>query len=162
MTLVPALFLASSVAPLQPRDDARHADTTDGTPVRLPASTSFTRPAAEPTPPGDEVVALVNGTLLDGTGAAPIRNAVLLIRQGRIVAVGERAQVNVPSDAKIINVQGATLLPGLINAHVHRGYDEQKLQAWAQAGVTTVRDLGAAPADDLFARRMRTPNLTRV
>jgi len=98
---------------------------------------------------------------LDGTGAVPIRNAVLLIRQGRIVAVGERARVNVPSDAKIIDVQGATLLPGLINAHVHRGYDEQNLKAWAQAGVTTVRDLGAAPADDLFARRdaLRQDNL---
>ena len=122
----------------------------------LPASTLIpTRPAAERTPPGDEIMALVNGTLLDGTGAAPIRNAVLLIRQGRIVAVGERARVNVPSDAKIIDVQGATILPGLINAHVHQGYSEQNLKAWAQAGVTTIRDLGASPADDLFARRGR-------
>jgi imidazolonepropionase-like amidohydrolase len=121
----------------------------------LPTSTHIpTRPAAERTPPpGDEIVALVNGTLVDGTGAAPIRNAVLLIRQGRITAIGERARVNIPSDAKIVDVQGATILPGLINAHVHQGYDEQNLKAWAQAGVTTVRDLGAAPADDLFARR---------
>ena len=120
----------------------------------LPTSIHIpTRRAAERTLPGDEVVALVNGTLVDGTGAAPIRNAVLLMRQARIAAVGERAQVNIPSDAKIIDVQGATILPGLINAHVHQGYSEQNLKAWAQAGVTTIRDLGASPADDLFARR---------
>jgi len=125
------------------------------TPVpALPTSTHIpTRPAAERTPPGDEVVALVNGTLIEGTGAAPIRNAVLVIRQGRIAAVGERARVNIPSGAKIIAVQGATLLPGFINAHVHQGYSEQNLKAWAQGGVTTVRDLGASPADNLFSRR---------
>ena len=128
LTLVFALLLASSwlaacsrattsvTAPISPT----------ATPVPpLPTSTlTPTRPAAERTPPGDEVMALVNGTLVDGTGAAPIRDAVLLIRQGRIAAVGERARIPVPSDAKIIDVQGATLLPGLINAHVHRGYDE--------------------------------------
>jgi imidazolonepropionase-like amidohydrolase len=50
-------------------------------------------------------------------------------------------------------VTGATILPGFINAHVHRGYSEANLKAWAQAGVTTVRDLGVAPWDDAFARR---------
>ncbi len=133
LTLVLALLLALSglaacsrattsvTAPISP--------TATPVPV-LPTSIHIpTRPAAERTLPGDEVVALVNGTLLDGTGAAPIRNAVLLMRQARIAAVGERAQVNIPSDAKIIDVQGATILPGLINAHVHQGYSEQNLKA---------------------------------
>jgi len=155
--LVLALLLASSglaacsraatpvTAPVSPT----------ATPVpALPTSTHIpTRPAAERTPPADEVVALVNGALVDGTGAARIRHAVLVIRQGRITAVGERARVNIPSDAKIVDVEGATLLPGFINAHVHQGYSEQNLKAWAQGGVTTVRDLGASPADDLFSRR---------
>jgi imidazolonepropionase-like amidohydrolase len=105
------------------------------------------------TPASDEVVALVNGTLIDGTGAEPLRDAAIIIHKEHIVAVGARAQVKIPEGANIIDVQGATILPGLINAHVHQGYSERNLKAWAQAGVTTVRDLGTSPADDLFARR---------
>jgi imidazolonepropionase-like amidohydrolase len=120
----------------------------------LPTTTLIpTRPAVRLTPPGDETFALVNGTLMDGTGAAPLRDAAIIIQKGRIAAVGARAQVKIPDGAKIIDVQGATLLPGFINAHVHQGYSEQNLKAWAQGGVTTVRDLGATPADDLFSRR---------
>jgi len=120
----------------------------------LPTSTLIpTRPAVRLTLPGDETFALVNGTLMDGTGAAPLRDAAIIIQKGRIAAVGARAQVKIPDGAKIIDVQGATLLPGFINAHVHQGYSEQNLKAWAQGGVTTVRDLGASPADDLFSRR---------
>jgi imidazolonepropionase-like amidohydrolase len=90
----------------------------------------------------DETLALVNGTLIDGTGADPLPDAVVVIQKGRIIAVGSHVEVDVPVDAKIIDVQGATILPGFINAHVHMGYNEQNLEAWAQAGVTTVRDLG--------------------
>jgi len=141
---------------VQPRDDAPHrARIADGHSSHgLADEHSFpTRPAVRLTPASEEVVALVNGTLIDGTGAAPLRDAAIIIQKGRIAAVGERARVNIPTDAKIIDVQGATILPGLINAHVHQGYNEQNLKAWAQGGVTTVRDLGASPADDLFARR---------
>jgi imidazolonepropionase-like amidohydrolase len=99
------------------------------------------------------VVALVNGTLIDGTGAPPLRDAVVVIHQRRIVAVGTHEQVKLPDGAQVIEVQGATILPGFINAHVHQGYSKQNLKAWAQGGVTTVRDLGAFSSDDLFARR---------
>ena len=60
---------------------------------------------------GDQVIVLVNATLIDGTGAAPLRE----------VAVGARAQValRVPDEAQVIAVPGATILPGFINAHVH-------------------------------------------
>jgi imidazolonepropionase-like amidohydrolase len=98
-------------------------------------------------------LALIHGTLIDGTGADPLPDAALLIQQGLILAVGPRAEVEVPVDARIIDLQGATILPGFINAHVHLGYSEHNLQAWAEAGVTTVRDLGTAPASDLFSRR---------
>jgi imidazolonepropionase-like amidohydrolase len=98
-------------------------------------------------------LALVNGTLIDGTGAAPVRDAALVIQKEHIVAVGPRGQVSIPANAKTVDVQGTTILPGFINAHVHQGYSERNLRAWAQAGVTTVRDLAASSADDLFARR---------
>jgi imidazolonepropionase-like amidohydrolase len=112
-----------------------------------------TRPTAVFEVKSDEVLTLVNGTLIDGTGADPLPDAALVIQEGHITAVGPRADISLPDDANIIDVQGATILPGFINAHVHLGFDEKKLEAWAQGGVTTVRDLGAHPSADLFSRR---------
>lgn len=86
--------------------------------------------------------ALVNGTIIDGTGRAPIENGVLVVRGEEITAVGSRAQVTIPAEAEEINVQGSAILPGFINAHVHEAYDESRLKYWALHGVTTVRDEG--------------------
>jgi imidazolonepropionase-like amidohydrolase len=62
--------------------------------------------------------------------------------------------VTVPDGFQVIDVTGLYLVPGLINAHVHGGYDESRLKAWAAGGVTTVRDLSAAPpAENLFRAR---------
>lgn len=116
----------------------------------LPPTPSLTfQPAPSPTPQPTSLstsvpsLALINGVLIDGTGAAPIQDAVLVIQNDRIVAVGSRNTVSIPVGAKIIDVQGATILPGFINAHVHGAYNEEKLAVWAKEGVTTVRDLGA-------------------
>ncbi len=99
---------------------------------------------------GQETLALVNGTLIDGTGAAAVQKAVVVVEGERIRAAGARTVVPVPTRARILDLQGATILPGLINAHVHSGFNEENLRAWALAGVTTVRDLGG-PRD--FATR---------
>ena len=95
-----------------------------------------------PTIPPKITLALINGVLIDGTGANPIPNAAVLIKDGMIAEVGPRDQISIPSDAQIIDVKGGTILPGFINAHVHRAFDSSNLRTWAQAGVTTVRDLG--------------------
>ncbi len=111
----------------------------------LTAACSSATPAAPLTPtavPAPSLV-FVNGTLIDGTGADPISDAVLVIQGERIVAVGPRHSISIPESAKVIDVQGATILPGFFNAHVHGAYNEEKLAAWAKEGVTTVRDLGA-------------------
>ena len=91
----------------------------------------------------DATLCLINGLLIDGTGADAIPDGAALIQSGRILVAGPRSQVMVPSNAKIVDVQGATILPGFINAHVHDAFSLSKLTAWAQGGVTTVRDLGA-------------------
>ena len=85
---------------------------------------------------------LTNATLIDGTGAAPIPDAVVVIGDERILAIGPASQVTIPAGVQVINLDGAYILPGFINAHVHDAYDESRLAAWAQAGVTTVRDEG--------------------
>lgn len=106
-------------------------------------------------PPADTLV-LVNGTLIDGTGAEPIPDAVLIIQGERIVAVGSREDIKIPAGARVIDVTGATILPGFINAHVHFAFREENLQAWAYGGVTTVRDegiLSSEPLEELMAFR---------
>ena len=121
----PTSSLTSVPAPLSP------------TPTATPALT----PTAEPRTPLSLV--LVNGTVIDGTGTEPVHDAILVIRDGRIAAVGLASDVTIPTDAQVIDLQDATILPGFINAHVHQSLSPTNLAAWAQAGVTTVRDLAA-------------------
>lgn len=86
----------------------------------------------------------VTGTLIDGTGAMPVPEAVVVIKDGYIAAVGPRKEIRIPENARVFQFPGSTLLPGFINAHVHSKYDEKQLQTWAREGITTVRDLAEA------------------
>ncbi len=115
---------------------------TPATPTAAPVIPTAT-PQPSPTVISDPALAVINGTLIDGTGADPIKDAALIIQDARIVAVGPRSSIDIPDGAQIIDVQGATILPGFFNAHVHGAYDAEKLAMWAKEGVTTVRDLGA-------------------
>jgi len=65
----------------------------------------------------DAPVAFVGGMLLDGYEAEPIDHATVVVDDGRIIAVGP--DVDIPADATVIDVGGKTLMPGLIDAHVH-------------------------------------------
>lgn len=91
-------------------------------------------------------VALVGGRLIDGNGGPPVDNAVVVVHGERIVAVGRVGEVTVPNDTMVLDVRGLSVLPGLVNAHVHTGYRGATLGAFARAGVTTVIDL-CGPAD---------------
>lgn len=103
-----------------------------------------------------QATALVGGRLIDGTGRV-IEGGTLIIDGARIVAVGPAASTPVPAGATRINVQGKTLLPGLVNAHGHvaattglradpasytRENLTRQLRTYAQYGVTTVFSLG--------------------
>jgi len=68
---------------------------------------------------GKGVVVLKAARLIDGTGAAPITNAVIVVRDSRIVAVGSANSVTIPAEAKLIDLGDVTLLPGFIDAHTH-------------------------------------------
>jgi len=94
-------------------------------------------------------LALINGTLINGSGDEPVADAIVVVQDDRIMAAGPKDMVDIPANAEIIDVNGATILPGFINAHVHRGYREQNLKTWAQGGVTTVRDLAGRSQFDL-------------
>lgn len=64
-------------------------------------------------------VALVGGTLLDGTGAGPVEDAVVVVREGRISCAGNRDGCEVPPEVRSIDTSGSWIVPGLIDSHVH-------------------------------------------
>jgi imidazolonepropionase-like amidohydrolase len=136
--------LAATDTPLPP------TDTLLSTPMPLPPTAALIAPPTHVS----ATLALVNGTLIDGTGRDSVPDAVVVLAGERIVAVGARADVTIPPGTSTLDVGGATILPGFINAHVHRAYDRDALARWAQSGVTTVRDLGIIGAfPDPFALR---------
>jgi len=109
-------------------------------------------------PTTTDSIALINGTLIDGTGASPLINAVIIIKNKLITAAGNQEKTKIPKGTKVVDLQGTTILPGFINAHIHRGYNEHNLKAWARDGVTTVRDLGGNPQNNLFSFRDKMRN----
>jgi imidazolonepropionase-like amidohydrolase len=79
----------------------------------------------------DEYKVLKDGVLIDGTGTPPIENAVVVIKGSKIVDVGEEGDVEIPSSSKIITVDGSTVLPGLIDAHIHfTGTRTRSMMEW--------------------------------
>lgn len=64
-------------------------------------------------------LAIVNGTVIDGTGNAPLKNAVILVDGERIAVVGAAGKVAVPPNAEVIDASGKFLIPGLMDANVH-------------------------------------------
>ncbi len=77
------------------------------------------QPGARDTQPSSATLAIVGGMLIDGHGATPIQHSVVLVDGSRIVAVGNRETLTVPDGAQIVDAHGLTVMPGLIDAHVH-------------------------------------------
>ena len=110
--------------------------------------------------------AFVGGNLIDGTGAKMLANSIVLIEGSKIKEVGPAGRVQVPIDAEMIDVAGKTVMPGLIDAHLHLFgiksmsqitwvVDEPHVRviraamdAWRclDAGFTTIRDAGGMMA----------------
>jgi imidazolonepropionase-like amidohydrolase len=86
-------------------------------------------------------LAVVGGTLIDGTGAAPIPDAAVVIQNGSIIATGPRAKVKIPKNANVVDASGKFILPGLWDMHAHFEQVEWG-PIYLAAGVTTVRDCG--------------------
>jgi imidazolonepropionase-like amidohydrolase len=119
-------------------------------------------------------IALVGGTLIDGTGSAPVQNSVVLIRGERIEKIGTTSSLPVPHGYQAVSTDGMAVLPGLWDLHVHLMYaghpdprywfdtytpqfERVIMPASAQqmlmAGVTTVRDLAAPPRQILAVKK---------
>jgi len=96
---------------------------------------------AKPVIPAD-ALAIRNGLVIDGTGADPIPDGVVIIHDKRILAVGPASDFRLPEGVSVIDAQGGTILPGLINAHVHHSAPVEQRRRFLEEGVTTVCDLG--------------------
>jgi imidazolonepropionase-like amidohydrolase len=87
-------------------------------------------------------LALVGATLIDGTGGAPLADAAVVVRRGKIESVGSRASFELPKRTSQVDVSGRWIIPGLIDAHTHLApaarWARLRFLAW---GVTTVRDV---------------------
>jgi imidazolonepropionase-like amidohydrolase len=108
--------------------------------------------AQSPPPNTGVATAWTNARIIDGTGAQAIEKGTLLIRGGRIEAVG--AKVKLPAGTTRIDASGKTIIPGLINAHGHVSSTEQ-LGVYLRDGITTVFSLGG---DKEFALREQCSN----
>ena len=97
---------------------------------------------AVPTPTRDSLVAISNVTLINGRGGEPIPGAVVLIDGNRISAAGEESEIEIPPNTIIFDGQGKTLMPGLIDAHLHSINNDEFLNVILRNGTTTLRDPG--------------------
>lgn len=134
---------------------------------KIAVSTAFPALAGVPPPPR----ALVGATLWDGTGAEPVADAVVVVRDGQIDCAGPRAACPVPAGVEIVAAKGQWIVPGLVDAHVHfsqtgwadgrpdaldlrashpyeetiaelRAHPERFGRSWLCSGVTAVFDVG--------------------
>ena len=87
----------------------------------FPASIRLQAPSSiRPEPPeGKGVVVLKAARLIDGTGAPAITNAVIVVTDNKITAVGTAASIRIPSGARVIDLGNVTLMPGFIDSHTH-------------------------------------------
>jgi imidazolonepropionase-like amidohydrolase len=109
--------------------------------------------------PAQSVTAFTGITLIDGTGGAPVSNATLVVRDGRVLAAGPSARVTIPAGATRVALNGKTVIPGLVNAHGHVNTPDD-LATYAAYGVTTVYSLGGEPASVFAERRAQRQSAT--
>jgi imidazolonepropionase-like amidohydrolase len=127
-------------------------------------------PAPAPVAPRDPTIAITDAMLWDGSGRAPVPNAVTLVRGERILCAGGLGECPIPADARVLDAAGGWLIPGLIDTHVHLLF-LQKGSAGAELGedlkdllaqgITAVRDMGTNPKE-LLARTRAQPAAPRV
>ena len=75
-------------------------------------------------------IALIGGRLIDGTGREPVQETAVVLRDGIIVALEPGAGSRAATDAQIVDVEGRTIIPGLIDCHTHLTYHASQPDVW--------------------------------
>ncbi|MDH5642686.1 MAG: amidohydrolase family protein [Gemmatimonadota bacterium] len=115
-------------------------------------------------------IAFVGGTVFDGANPFAVTNSTIVVENGRIVAIG--TDVDIPAGARIIDISGRYVIPGMVNAHAHVGdteglegghYSEanvvRDLQRFASYGITTVVSLGGDQQGSVNIRNSQADNI---
>src|SRR5690606_16937121 len=109
-------------------------------------------------------VVVLRGTLVvDGTGAEPLPDHSIVIRDGRIAEVGPTGDISVPADAEVVDLAGHTVIPGIVGTHNHTFYttslrsvqlNYSSPRLYLGSGVTTIRTTGSmSPYSELNLRK---------
>ena len=111
---------------------------------------------------GTHQLVIQGGTLISGTGEAPVPNAVIVIEGNRITAVGAAGSVRIPSAAEIVQADGKFILPGFADMHVH--WQHWMPELFLAHGVTSAVDLESgewtlAQRDLIRDGRMQGPRI---
>jgi len=126
--------------------------------VAWPASAQSQRIDGDRDPqPARATLAVVGGMLLDGHEGPPVPHSVVLIDGNKIVAVGTTDTLKVPAGAKVIDAGGMTVMPGLIDAHVH--FDiigHTNYQYWHKTYFSRYQDIMAISARQLLLNGVTT------
>ncbi|MGH9404866.1 MAG: amidohydrolase family protein [Terriglobia bacterium] len=88
------------------------------------------------------VVALTHVRVIDGTGAAPAEDQTVIVDQGKITALGPSSSTPAPEGAKILDLSGDTVIPGLVGMHDHLFYPSQLAKARAEGPVILYQEMG--------------------
>ena len=101
-----------------------------------------------------DVVVLTHARVIDGTGAPAREDQTLVLRDGRVDAIGDAAVVHAPNGARVVDLTGRTVIPGLVMMHEHLYYptgpgvygnlSESFTRLYLAGGVTTMRTAGNA------------------
>ncbi|MGH8663417.1 MAG: amidohydrolase family protein, partial [Burkholderiales bacterium] len=127
---------------------------------------------------GGKLVAITGKALIDGNGGAVVKNPVIVLEGKRIKAVGVKGKVQIPAGAETIDASKYTLMPGLMDCHVHTGmfncmtFHNHRVAQWEvmphlqqmyalfhaqnclDMGFTTLRDLGMNSSRGLFTQEL--------
>ncbi len=122
------------------------------TTATLLAATTFLL-GCMPREAGETVTVLSGGLLIDGSGAPPVENGVVVMRGERIVAAGAAGTVSVPANADVVDVTGKTIMPGMIEGNSHIIFDGQSNHPAYFAG--RYRDYYEIGARNLYASLMQ-------
>ncbi|THB68787.1 MAG: hypothetical protein D6E12_05840 [Desulfovibrio sp.] len=96
-----------------------------------------------------ETLAIVGGTLIDGSGAPPVPGSLVLVEEGVVTYAGPLEEMDIPEQAHILDATGGTVVPGLVDAHAHLTAHpdmspRQVRRKYLLAGVTLACDLGSS------------------
>jgi N-acyl-D-aspartate/D-glutamate deacylase len=119
--------------------------------------------------PDSEIVAISGATLIDGSGEAPVKNSLIIIKGDSIMDMGKVGGLKIPDGAKLIDARGLVLAPGFIDTHSHsdRGLDsDPTAKTQVSQGITTIavgQDGGSEfPVGEFLKKLDRSPAALNV